>query len=236
MTQRVLAEPGSLADGVTVDLEDAELRHLRVRRIDVGAEVVVLDGAGHSARGPVVKHGAQLGVAIGVVQVAPALPSTILAVGAGDKDRFLLLAERCTELSVTRLIPLETARSRTVDTRVRGSVLERARRRTREACKQSGNPWATVVEEACELPVLAQSHPGLRWLLGDRDGGICPVLVPDVAVGWVIGPEGGLTPAEAEYCRIELAADLVGFGPAILRFDTAAVAAGVITQDRRRRG
>jgi 16S rRNA (uracil1498-N3)-methyltransferase len=230
MTQCVLAVPGSLHDGVTISLDDAELHHLRVRRIGAGGEVLVLDGAGCSAHGTVVSDG----VAIGVVQHAPQPPSTTLAVGAGDKDRFLLLAERCTELGVTRLIPVETERSRAVDAHVRGSVVERARRRAREACKQSGSPWATVVEEPCELAELSRRHAGVRWLLGEQDGGPCPALAPDVAVGWIIGPEGGLTPTETEYCQVGLAAESVSFGPAILRFDTAAIAAGVLTQDRRR--
>jgi 16S rRNA U1498 N3-methylase RsmE len=39
-----------------------------------------------------------------------------------------------------------------------------------------------------------------------------------------------------EFCRLTLAAEPVGFGSAILRFDTAALAAAVITQDRRRAG
>lgn len=230
----VLVAPGSLSDGVIVELEDAELHHLRVRRSDVGAELAVFDGAGRSAHGTLVAHDAGLAVAIGAVQVAPPVPETILAVGAGDKDRFLLLAERCTELGVTRLIPLETERSRTVDNRVRGTTLDRARRRAREACKQSGNAWATVVDEACALASLAEQRPGPRWLVGHVSGGICPLVTPDESIGWVIGPEGGLTPAELRYCLHDLGAKPVSFGPAVLRFDTAAIAAGVTTQDRRR--
>jgi 16S rRNA (uracil1498-N3)-methyltransferase len=231
---RALVAPGSLANGATVALEDAELHHLRVRRIAVGAEVVVLDGAGGSATGNLADDGGRLSVTVGMVHTAPAPPTTILAVGAGDRDRFLLLAERCTELGVTRLIPLVTERSQTVGSRVRDSVLERARRRAREACKQSGNPWATVVEDACTVPALALRHAATRWLLGDADGGSCPAMAPDAAIAWIIGPEGGLTPTEHQYCRVELAAERVSFGPATLRFDTAAIAAGVITRDRRR--
>lgn len=231
---RALVTPGSLADGMTIVLEDAELHHLRVRRSVAGADVVVLDGAGSSARGTLVDDGTRLGIAVGAVQAAPAMPVTILAVGAGDKDRFLLLAERCTELGVSRLIPLETERSQAVGSRVREGVLERARRRAREACKQSGNPWATVVEDACTLPALALRLGAIRWLLGDARGRRCPAMARDAAVAWIIGPEGGLTPAEIEYCRVDLAAELVSLGPATLRFDTAAIAAGVVTQDRRR--
>jgi 16S rRNA (uracil1498-N3)-methyltransferase len=233
MTNRVLVPPGSLRDGATIELEAAELHHLRVRRLGIDDDVIVLDGAGSSAQGSIRNLGHECRVAVGAVHRAPAPATTVLAVGAGDKDRFLLLAERCTELGMTHLVPIDTERSRGVDTRVRGSVLERARRRAREACKQSGTPWATVVEDNCELADLPVRHPAMRWLLGEHAGARCPRLQPDAAVGWIIGPEGGLTPSELEYCRVTLKAEPVGFGPAILRFDTAAIAAGVITQDRR---
>jgi 16S rRNA (uracil1498-N3)-methyltransferase len=236
MTRRVLAQAGTLQDGATIELEDAELHHLRVRRIGVDDEVIVLDGAGSSAHGSIRKLGSGCAVAIGAVHRAPAPATTVLAVGAGDKDRFLLLAERCTELGMARLVPIDTERSRAVDSRVRGGVLERARRRAREACKQSGSPWATVVEDSCELADLSIRHPNVRWLLAEHAAGRCPRVAADAAVGWIIGPEGGFTSGEMEYCRVALAAESVGFGPAILRFDTAAMAAGVITQDRRRAG
>jgi len=236
MTNRVLVPAGSLQDGATIELEDAELHHLRVRRLGVDDDVIVLDGAGSSAQGSIRSLGHEWRVAIGAVHRAPVPATTVLAVGAGDKDRFLLLAERCTEMGMTHLVPIDTERSRAVDTRVRASGLERVRRRAREACKQSGSPWATVVEENGELADLPVRHPEVRWLLGEHAGGRCPQLQPDAAVGWIIGPEGGLTSGELEYCRVTLKAEPVGFGPAVLRFDTAAIAAGVITQDRRRAG
>ena len=236
MTNRVLVPAGSLHDGATIELEDAELHHLRVRRLGVDDQVIVLDGSGSSAQGSIRNLGHECRVAIGAVHRAPAPATTVLAVGAGDKDRFLLLAERCTELGMTHLVPIDTERSRKVDTRVRGSMLERVRRRAREACKQSGSPWATVVEDNCELADLPVRHPEMRWLLGDHAGGRCPRLSADAPVGWIIGPEGGLTSGELEYCRISLQAEPIGFGPAILRFDTAAIAAGAITQDRRGAG
>ena len=236
VTPRVLAAPGALVDGVTIDLDDTEAHHLRVRRIAVGDEVTVLDGAGQFAAGTVIHRDGRVGVELSVVQMAPQPPATILVVGAGDRDRFLLLAERCTELGVTRLVPLYTARSRTVDTRVRGSVLDRARRRAREACKQSGNPWGTTISESCEFDALADAIRETRWLLADYTGGSCPAIGPDEEVAWVIGPEGGLTPEETDQCRATLGATPVNLGPAMLRFDTAALAAGVVTQDRRRHG
>ena len=233
-TLNVLVPSGSLMDGVAIDLEETEAHHLRVRRVDAFAEVQLFDGTGTSARGSLTARGQTVSVAVGIVQHAAPPAPTLLAVGAGDKDRFLSLAERCTELGVTQLIPLTTERSQAVDTRFRDSWLEKARRRAREACKQSENPWATVVDEACALSRLGERYPRVNWLVGSLDGDTCPRLAANEAVGWIVGPEGGLTTEEIQFAVDKLDATVVSFGATILRFDTAAVAAAALTLDRRR--
>jgi 16S rRNA (uracil1498-N3)-methyltransferase len=230
-TLAVLVGPGTLADGAMIDLDESERHHLKVRRAGAAAEVLVFDGVGNVARGTV--NGSGDGVTAGVVQRVPPPAETVLAVGAGDKERFLSLAERCTELGVTRLVPLFTERSQAVDNRFRDSALDRARRRAREACKQSENAWATVVTEGCHIGELAAQHPGLRWLLAHAGGEVCSAVAPDEAIGWIIGPEGGLAADEIGFAFEMLGATSVLLGPAVLRFDTAAVAAAAITQDRR---
>lgn len=230
-TPTVLVAPGTIAPGTTVELDEAERHHLRVRRVAANAEVLVLDGAGTAARGVIGDRAAV--VHIGVMQHRPQPAQTLLAVGAGDKERFLLLAERCTELAVTQLVPLLTERSRAVDGRFRDAALDRARRRAREACKQSENAWATVVADSCPLAELASRFPGMRWLLADVAGDACPPLAPGQAVGWIIGPEGGLSPVEREFALARLPATTVRLGAPMLRFDTAAVVAAALTHDRR---
>lgn len=235
MTARALVAPGTLRQGARLTLDDAEARHLRVRRLAPGDPVELLDGVGASASATLEFIGARCDATVGEVRLAPRPSVTVLAVGAGDKDRFLLLAEHATELAVTRIIPLATGRARDVATRLRGEGIARARRRAREACKQCGNPWATDVDEECDLGAIAARAPSLRWLLADRDGPTCPAIGAHAGVGWIIGPEGGLTPAELEVCA-RLGAQSVRFSPAVLRFDTAAIAAAVITLDRRGAG
>jgi 16S rRNA (uracil1498-N3)-methyltransferase len=228
-TLAVLVPPGVLVDSAVVELDESERHHLKVRRAEAETEVLVFDGAGSTARGTVAGHR----VTIGVVQHAPRPTETVLAVGAGDKERFLMLAERCTELGVTRLVPLVTERSQAVDGHFRDAALDKARRRAREACKQSRNPWATVVDASCPITELAVRHAGLRWFLAHAGGGLCPAMSHDEAVGWLVGPEGGLVASEFGFAFETLAAVSVGIGSSVLRFDTAAVAAAAITLDRR---
>jgi 16S rRNA (uracil1498-N3)-methyltransferase len=229
----VLVPAGSLGDGAVIELDDAEQHHLRVRRISQDHAVVVLDGQGRSAHATIAFRGRLVVVEVGTVHLHAAPPATVLAVGAGDRERFVSLAERCTELNVARLVPLQTERAQAVDNRVRDSTLDKARRRAREACKQSGNPWAAQIDEPCTLQQLAVHHAGMRWLLAAIDGASCPPLDSATAVGWIVGPEGGLTADEAEFARTTLAALPVTLGCAILRFDTAAIVAAGLSLDRR---
>jgi 16S rRNA (uracil1498-N3)-methyltransferase len=233
-SHRVLVEPGFLIAAATVTLDDEEANHLRVRRAEVGATVQLFDGAGVMATGVLAKAGKGWQATVAQVEHHPAESALILAVGAGDRDRFLALAEKCTELGVTQLVPLVTERSNQVETRLRESGVERCRKRAREACKQSGNPWATVVSDLTRIDALADTHPGVRWFLADPVGIRVPRehgpsdLLPPTSIGWLIGPEGGFTDGEAEMMRTNLSALSVQLTTHVMRFETAAVvAAGV---------
>jgi 16S rRNA (uracil1498-N3)-methyltransferase len=230
----VLVAPGALVAGARLALDDSEAHHLRVRRAEPDREILLLDGAGTSALATLERRDGALMAHVGALTVTPAPPPTLLAVGAGDRERMIALAERCTELGISRLIPLETERALTVDNRFRDSSVAKAARRAREACKQSGNSWAAAVDSPLPLEALGRHYPGTRWLLGAMDGGACPAIGASEPIGWIIGPEGGLTPGEEERVRDMLAATPVRLSEAVLRFDTAAIAAAAVTHDRRR--
>ncbi len=151
---RVLAEPGQLVAGSRLVLDSDELHHLRVRRAEPGDQVIAHDGVGTVAEGVLEGVGRELALRIDAVRTESEPVPLVLAVAAGDRERFLRFAEQCTELGVTRLIPLETERARSVGTRLRDIHVEKARVRSREACKQSGNPWATVIDNLTALDDL----------------------------------------------------------------------------------
>lgn len=230
---RVLVAPGTLVTGTTVDLEEDEAHHLRVRRATAGEEVTAYDGVGGVGRGVLEARGKGVGVQLTAVRIVAPPPPLIMAVAAGDRDRFLRLAEQCTELGVTTLIPLLTERVASVESRIREPALEKARQRSRSACKQSGNPWATQVESLTPLHALAGRWPGCQWLLADPSGDpIAPHAIAGTC-GWLIGPEGGFTPVEHAFAVAELQARLTWLSPHILRFETAAVSAMTLSVDRR---
>ena len=230
---RVLVDSGTLVGGATVRLDDDEAHHLRVRRTVAGEAITAYDGVGGIGRGTLEAVGKGFAVILSAVTHLPPPVPLVLAVAAGDRDRFLRLAEQCTELGATALIPLVTDRANSVESRVREPALEKARLRSRAACKQSGNPWATVVETFTRLEELPIGGPHCEWLLADPTGVPLGAHALPAACGWLIGPEGGFTPAELTYAAAELRARRTWLASHMLRFETAAIAALTLIVDRR---
>ncbi len=230
---RLLVPSASLTLGEPIRVDEDEAHHLDVRRVASGARVEALDGAGARASGTVERAGKRWAFLAEQITHAPPPPETLVAVGGGDKDRFLWLAEKAAELGVTTLVPLETTRSRHVENRLREGTLEKARRRAREACKQSGNPWAPVITEILAMPELNQRF-GVTWWLADDRGVAAPEVTAGADLGWLIGPEGGFVAEDLSILERELAPVHVTLGLHVLRFETAALAAAVLTADRRR--
>lgn len=218
----VLTEPGTIAAGQPLAVSVPEEHHLGVLRVEDGDELRVTDGQGVIGWGRFTWNTPS--IMIERVEQLPPPPPLVLAVGAGDKDRFFTVVEKAVEFGVTRIIPLETEHSRSVSGRIRALHLEKLAHRAGQALKQSRNPWLPAFDRPIALEkFVALPLPSVRWVAdagGDRPG----PLVPGDGLTVAIGPEGGFTPAElvtltgAGFARVTL-------GPYVLRFDTAAVAA-----------
>ncbi len=220
----VLAEPGSIVVGETVTVTESEDHHLAVRRAVPAIDVRVLDGKGAIGYGKLGLKGHTAAVTVERSELAAPPPEMTLAIGAGDRDRFIGLIEKAVELGATRIIPVETERSRSVANRLRDKHLEKLERRAQEAVKQSGNPWLPGILGPVPLEIfLSGDLPDHRWL-ADQGGGVPPVLAPRESLAIAIGPEGGFTESERA-TLLDAGFESVGLGPYILRFDTAAVAA-----------
>lgn len=232
---RFFAAPATLLAGALVALEEDEAHHAEVRRGREGEAVELLDGQGTVATATLERTGKRWGARVGSTRTVPEPAPLVVALGAGDRDRFLSVVQQCGELGITRLVPIDTERSRQVESRLRHAGIEKGRRRAREACKQSGNSWLPVIDDLMALPELGITGSGVRWFFGDPAGSPLPPLRETEPVGWVIGPEGGFTAAEEAWLRERLDATGVWFGPHILRFETAAAAAAVLTLQQRER-
>jgi 16S rRNA (uracil1498-N3)-methyltransferase len=231
---RVLVPEGSGEAGKRVGLDEHEIRHLRVRRAKDREHVGVLDGAGLLGAGTLVQIGRDWMVDISVAEFRQRPPAVVLAVASGDRERFSWMVEKSVELGVTRIVPLETARTAGVATRLKQSHLRRLRRSALESIKQCGVAWAPMVEDPLPLDdFLRQPLAGAGWL-ADQQGAPFPAELDQRAVTAVIGPEGGLTEGEREVI-VAAGYQPVALGVHTLRFETAALsAAAAITQARMR--
>ncbi len=232
---RVLIPQGSAVIGRRTPLDESEVHHLRVRRAREDERVEVLDGAGLSGSGILLRSGAEWLVEITSAERRPAQPELTLAVAAGDRERFTWLAEKAVELGVTRLAPLNTVRTEGVASRLKQSHVEKLRRVVLEATKQCGAVWAPTVESPGSLPafIAAPSH-GNGWL-ADASGEAPPAVLDDTPLTIVIGPEGGFTSEERE-AILEAGYRSVALGLNTLRFETAALAAAAVVAAARMRG
>jgi 16S rRNA (uracil1498-N3)-methyltransferase len=205
---------------------------VRVRRLEEGAAVRLVDGKGGIATARLAKEKEVLVARVVATTLVPAPPATELMVGAGDRDRFLDVVEKATELGATKIQPIITERSQQVATRFQAVHVEKASRRAREATKQCGTAWTPVVAQPVPLAEALRGRSRAVRLLASAQGGAVPALKESDHVQWLVGPEGGFT--EPELTLIGGA----GFKPvalwrSTLRFDTAALAAlALIAQAR----
>jgi 16S rRNA (uracil1498-N3)-methyltransferase len=231
---RVLIKRGSGEAGRRVSLDDSEVHHLRVRRARDHERVEVLDGAGLKAIGHLIHDGRQWLVEIGSVERQEPPPELILAVAAGDRERFSWLVEKAVELGVTRIVPLETAHTVGVATRLKLNHLPRLRQSMLDVLKQSGSAWAPSIEEPVSLDQFLQRPLTAPGWLADQAGAPVPSELDSSPLTIVVGPEGGFTEGErmeilrAGYSPVALAAHT-------LRFETAAVAAAAVASQARLR-
>ena len=213
------------AAGATVSLDEEAAHHARVRRVDVGHRVRLLDGAGSVAYGTLVRL-AKSHMQVEVQDVEhqePGAPVHML-VPVADRDRMLWMAEKCAELGAASWRPVLWRRSRSVSPRGEGMTFHaRVRSRMIGALEQSGNAWLpTMFPEATLERAIASAPRGVRCVL---EAGRDPILGTEIASPFslAVGPEGGIEPDELH--ALEDAGWLpVSLGDTTLRFETAAIA------------
>ena len=219
-------EASSLAE-----LGESEAHHVRVRRLERGAPVRLLDGAGAVAAGTLArvdKSGATVEIE-DVAHVAAPPPVHLLAPIA-DRDRMLWLAEKTTELGLTSWRAVMWRRSRGVSPRGEGSAFRpKVVARMIAALTQSGGAWLPdVLDDTTADAILASVDPGVHFLL-DRDGEPMLSLPMTAPLTIAVGPEGGLDDDERE--QLSMAGWMpVSLGAATLRFETAGTAALAIAR------
>ncbi|QAY74135.1 16S rRNA (uracil(1498)-N(3))-methyltransferase [Agromyces protaetiae] len=223
-------ELAAAAAGDVVELSGDEARHaVTVARVRVGETLSIGDGRGTIVTGAVVSTGArELSLEVAdVSRDARPSPAIVLAQALAKGDRDELAVQAATELGVDRIVPWAAARS---VSRWEGPKAVKGRQRwatiAREASKQSIRAWIPEVDEPATTGQLASRFDGARILLLEpsAEAAITELEFDGRDLVLVVGPEGGIAPAELE--RLGAAgAEQVRLGTSVLRTSTAGPAA-----------
>ena len=234
MSRVFVAAP--LESGARVRLAGSAAGHLtRVLRLRPGARLTLFNGTGGEYSGTLEAIGrGAVTVAVGEAHpVERESPLEVtLAQGISRGERMDLIVQKATELGVSRIVPVFSARSVVrLDNRQAERRLEHWRAIAIGACEQSGRnrpPQLSLPRTVAEL--LHEDRSSTRVLLSPSAATrLAQLPPPQGAVLVLVGPEGGLAPQEAEQA---LAAGFVAvrLGPRVLRTETAAIAALALLQ------
>lgn len=228
------AAPGSL-----LVLEGPEAHHaVAVKRLAPGEPVDIVDGAGLRLTGTVAAASpARLEVRVESVREENQAAETLILVQAlakGGRDEQAI--EAATELGVSRIIPWQSERS-IVRWRADKAAKGQAKWQgiVTAAAKQSRRSAVPPVEEMLESKALARRLADVDLVLvlhEVADGALLPEVAEarrragdrPLSIAVVVGPEGGISPAEVELLRAGGAA-AVRLGSHVMRSSTAGPAA-----------
>ena len=231
-----------------------DAKHARVLRLAPGERIAVVDAALDYFACEIVAFDDALPV-VRIAQRferADAGPSVVLVQGLAKGDKMETVVRHATELGVAAFVPLACERSVVkLDERKAAARTERWLAVARSAAMQSGQPAVPEVrpparlDEACALLsgatavlVCWEEAPGTAHLDEALGAALADLLMPpeDARVAVVVGPEGGLAPAEVEaLLACNPRASLVTLGPTILRTETAGVVAPALVLHELRR-
>jgi 16S rRNA (uracil1498-N3)-methyltransferase len=232
-----VADGAGLANDAIV-LDGAEGRHATtVRRLRPGERADVTDGAGSVAE--CVVTGASAGrLELAVVSRCaepPPDPRLVVVQAIPKGDRGELAVEIMTEVGVDAIVPWHAERCVAQWRGERAArALGRWRSAAREAGKQSRRAWFPEVADPEGLPGVAAlaGRASLAIVLdpqAEAQAGAVP-LPASGAIVLVVGPEGGLSPAEADMLA-QAGAVSARLGRSVLRASSAgAVAAAIVLQ------
>lgn len=217
-------------------LDAGDVHHaVRVLRLKAGDEVDVAGPGRRIMRVSLtsVTPDALSGTVLGPVP-APFEPRVTLVQGLAKSDKLDLVVEKAVELGVERVVPVAFERSvvRLDAARARARA-ERLRRVAVAAAKQSGRSFVPSVDEPVDASGLGDALAGsdIVLLAWEEAAGSAPGVgealasasaTPESSVAIVVGPEGGLTAAEAGRLLGE-GALTVSLGDTVLRTETAGI-------------
>jgi len=223
--------PAALTAPASLALPEAAAHHAaRVLRLRNGDAVTLFNGTGGEYAACITAIGKHdVTVAIErhdpVERESPLQVTLVQAVSSGE--RMDLTIQKAVELGVARIVPVESERC---VVRLKGERAEKRVAHWRQvaisACEQCGRNRIPEVRMISPLDVwlAAEENDAQRWvLLPGADMALRALPRPQKPIELLVGPEGGLTDAEADAAQ-RAGYQPVRLGPRVLRTETAAPA------------
>ena len=218
--------------GEVIELTGDEGRHaVSVKRTSVGEQIELVDG--HGTRAVITVTGVSGKDRLtGVVDCAanePASRPTVTVIQALPKAaRSELTVDLLTQAGADVIVPWQAGRSVANWGKKQDKGLAKWRAAARAAAKQSRRsriPEITPVGDQAAVAALIQAAPLALMLHEDATGKITDQPMAQVdSVVLIIGPEGGISPAELD-AFTTAGAHLVRLGPEVLRTASAGMVA-----------
>lgn len=227
-----------LADIEELELNEAASRHLvKVLRMDAGRELVLFDGNGGEYSAQILEPGKRARVRLGEHSLddRESPLHLTLAIGISRGERFDWVVQKATELGVSEILPLFSERCEVkLPAERREKKLAHWRQIAISACEQCARNRVPRIAPPVQIAdYLVRAAAELKLVLHHRTQTDLRSLARErgtpASVALLVGPEGGLSPAEID------AAEQSGFvplrlGPRVLRTETAPVAAISVLQ------
>ncbi|WP_276942228.1 RsmE family RNA methyltransferase [Ferrimicrobium acidiphilum] len=212
--------PFALVDDLDTLEVSRELGHHLgvVRRLRVGAELFVGDGAGsfRAVKVDAVQPRVHLVPLSDIQTPRRQTPSLGIAMFLPSNERLSWAVQKLTEVGIDRIHLLSDSGDRRGGVQISDAGLDRLDRIAREASQQSERLWLPDITPPMEAQeFFGDTSAGVAIL--DPDGGPLPTGVTTL----VVGPESGVVISPESIPRVSL-------GLPILRIETAAVAGAVV--------
>jgi 16S rRNA (uracil1498-N3)-methyltransferase len=221
---------GTLSSGKKLRIYDEALIHQwkNVFRLKSSDAVILFDGSGFDYFANILlvsKDGVEVEIGEKKVGIVPTR-KVWLFVSILKKDNFEWVVEKATEIGVSHIVPVESAR-----TEKKSLNMERLFSIAREASEQSGRTDVPEIHEPVSLEDsfgLVSDLPKEALFVADMGGESISSLCGDKDIAIYIGPEGGWSDADRE---VFAAKDFkaVSLGNTVLRAETAAIVVSALS-------
>lgn len=221
----------SSVEGERLTVTGQDAVHIRRSlRMTVGDTLTLCDGQGTDCECEIAEFCGE-DVCLTVRSRTPSVSEPTCAVtlyqGLPKADKMEWIIQKAVELGVTRIVPVQMARSVAVINEKAAKKTARWQKIADEAAGQSGRGILPVVEEPISFAAAAKRMAAENTVVCYECGGepfTSLVGRETAAVSLVIGPEGGIDPREIALLR-ENGAAIATLGKRILRCETAPLAA-----------